>query len=151
MSPSPTNSMQYSEAYFTSDITLSGNEDRGFPHYWPFEREIPWSPVVARINGPIMWSFDVLFVVNFNRLLNKQLSCQWFQIPWCSCDVTVMCYHDVLLLCVIIFTLELYSILPHLCYVLCGCMWFTWVTWHYPPDYPNMAARLHYLWNAHWY
>ena len=25
-----------------------------------------------------------------DNLLNKQLSCYWFEMPWCTCDVTVM-------------------------------------------------------------
>ena len=32
--------------------------------------------------GPVMWSFDVFFVVILNKLLNKQLSCWWFEILW---------------------------------------------------------------------
>ena len=28
------------------------------------------------------------FVVNLQWLLNKQLNCQWFKMPWCSCDIT---------------------------------------------------------------
>ena len=37
-----------------------------------------------------MESFDIFFVVSLNKLLNKQLSCQWFVMSWCSCDTTVM-------------------------------------------------------------
>ena len=36
----------------------------------------------------IMWSFDVLFDVSLNKLLNKQSSCRWSEMLWCSCDVT---------------------------------------------------------------
>ena len=46
---------------------------------------------VSPINVPVMWSFDDFFVVS----LNKQSSCWWFKMPWCSCDITVMlggCY-----------------------------------------------------------
>ena len=32
-------------------------------------------------NGPVLWRFDVLFVVCLSKLLNKQWSCQWFEIP----------------------------------------------------------------------
>ena len=44
--------------------------------------------------GPIMWSFDISFVVSLNKLLKKLLSCQWFQMPWYSCDNTVMETHQ---------------------------------------------------------
>ena len=29
-------------------------------------------------------SFDVFFIVSQNKLLNKQSSCWWFKMPWCS-------------------------------------------------------------------
>ena len=29
---------------------------------------------------------------SLNRLLNKQSSCRWFELPWRSCDLTVMSY-----------------------------------------------------------
>ena len=35
-----------------------------------------------------MQSFGVLFVISQTKLRNKQLSCRWFETPWCSCDVT---------------------------------------------------------------
>ena len=28
---------------------------------------------------PLMWSFDIFFVVILDKLLNKQLSCWWFE------------------------------------------------------------------------
>ena len=70
-------------------------------HYWPFERGIHWSSVDSShkgqvINwdsphkGSVMRSFDVFFDVSQNKLLNKQLSCWWSEMPWCSCDITVM-------------------------------------------------------------
>ena len=34
-------------------------------------------------------TFDVFFVVSLNKLLNKQLSRLWFEMPWCSCNLTV--------------------------------------------------------------
>ena len=34
--------------------------------------------------------FDVFFDVSLNKLWNKQLICQWFEVPWCLCDFTVM-------------------------------------------------------------
>ena len=40
--------------------------------------------------GPLMWSFDVSFVVELEKLLNKHLSCWWFEMPWCPCEVIVM-------------------------------------------------------------
>ena len=38
------------------------------------------SPVYFPIKGTVTWSFDVFFVACLNKLLNKQLSCQWFEI-----------------------------------------------------------------------
>ena len=43
--------------------------------------------------GPVMQSCDVSFIINLNKLLNKQLIGLWFARPWCSCDSTVMCLH----------------------------------------------------------
>ena len=43
------------------------------------------------LDSPLKGSV-IFFVVNLNKLLNIQLSCQWFKILWCSCDVTVMVY-----------------------------------------------------------
>ena len=40
--------------------------------------------------GPVMWSFDIYFVVSPNKLLIKQLICRWFEMPWRSCGVSVM-------------------------------------------------------------
>ena len=34
--------------------------------------------------------FGVFFDVSQNELLSKHLICQWFETPWCSCDVTVI-------------------------------------------------------------
>ena len=28
--------------------------------------------------------------VDINNPLNKELNCQWYEIPWCSCGITVM-------------------------------------------------------------
>ena len=33
---------------------------------------------------PVMQSFDVCFVISLNQLWNKQLKCQWFEMPWPS-------------------------------------------------------------------
>ena len=43
---------------------------------------------------------DAVFDVSPNKLLNIQLRCQWFKMPWCSCDVTVMLEDLVTGLCV---------------------------------------------------
>ena len=39
--------------------------------------------------GPVMWGFDVFFVVSLDTLPNNSSSWRWFQTPWPSCDVTV--------------------------------------------------------------
>ena len=39
---------------------------------------------------PVMWKFDAFFVVSLNKLLNEQLNFRWFEMPWCSCAITVM-------------------------------------------------------------
>ena len=49
-----------------------------FPHYWPI------------VKGIHHLEFDVFFVVSLNMLLNKQSSCWWFEMPWHSCNITVM-------------------------------------------------------------
>ena len=38
---------------------------------------------------PVKWCIYDIVVVSLN-LLNKQLTCHWFEMPWHSCDVTVM-------------------------------------------------------------
>ena len=40
-----------------------------------------WRPVMQ------FWFF---LCCRLNMLLNKQSSCWWFEMPWCSCDVSVM-------------------------------------------------------------
>ena len=37
-----------------------------------------------------MQSFDIYFVVSLNKLLKKHSISQWFEMPLCSCDLTVM-------------------------------------------------------------
>ena len=44
-------------------------------HYWPFVRGIHRSPVNSPHKGPVMQTFNISFVVNLNKLLNKQSSC----------------------------------------------------------------------------
>ena len=68
------------------------------PHCWPF------LPVDSAHKGPVLRSFDILFVISLKKLLNKQPSFQWFETPWCWCDVTAMfvslrCY--ALILCIL--------------------------------------------------
>ena len=36
-----------------------------------------------------MRSFEALFVISLNKLLNKQFSSRWFGTPWCSCRCNV--------------------------------------------------------------
>ena len=77
---------------------------QGFPRYLPFVRGIHRSPVDSPHKGPVMWPFDILFDVSLNKPLNKQPSwhspsisifvwrvsnCLWFEMPWCSGDITV--------------------------------------------------------------
>ena len=40
--------------------------------------------------GPVMQNFDIYFVVSLNKLLKKHSISQWFEMPLCSCDLTVM-------------------------------------------------------------
>ena len=58
------------------------------PHYWSLWGN-HWSPVDSPHKGSVMWSVGVSFI-NLNKLLYKQLSCWWFEVPWCSWAVTVM-------------------------------------------------------------
>ena len=51
-----------------------------------------WSMASLR-KGPMIGSFDVLFVVYLVRLLNKWSHCLSFGRPWHSCDITVMLRH----------------------------------------------------------
>ena len=61
-----------------------------FPSYWPFVRGIHRSPVNSPHNWSVTQSSDVLFAVSPDKLQNKQSSCQWFETPWRSCDITVL-------------------------------------------------------------
>ena len=40
--------------------------------------------------GPVIRSVVDSFVVSLNKLLNRQLSRQWFETSWCSCEVTAI-------------------------------------------------------------
>ena len=52
----------------------------------------------AAATSNVMWSFGDGCVLGLNMLFNKQGNCWWFirfgrgETPWCSCDVTVMIY-----------------------------------------------------------
>ena len=47
------------------------------------------NPIGFPHKEPVMWSFDAYFDVSLCKLLNRQWSCQWIEMPRCSCDVTV--------------------------------------------------------------
>ena len=40
-----------------------------------------------------MEPYDI-FATNLYILLNKQWSCEWFETPWCSCDVTIIRFEN---------------------------------------------------------
>ena len=54
-------------------------------------RGIHWSPAISP-QQPVMWSFDVLFLISLNKLCTKMSSCRWFGTPWRSCEITVGVY-----------------------------------------------------------
>ena len=66
---------------------------------WIDKIVIPWNYVMTSWHGnticvtsrwrqgPVMKSFYVSFL---DKLMNKQSSCQWVEIPWHSCDVTLI-------------------------------------------------------------
>ena len=53
----------------------------------------------------IMQSFGVLVVVRVTKLLNKKLRHWWFEMPWCTCEITLMVQNPphVLLWCYMVF------------------------------------------------
>ena len=57
-------------------------------HYWPFVRGIHRAMVDSPIKGKPRFDLFVV-VVMMNKFLNKGLSCWWFEMSWCSCDITV--------------------------------------------------------------
>ena len=65
---------------------------KSFPYYWPRMRGVHRSKVAS--NAKVLQSFDVFFVVSLDKLVNKQSSFQWFEMPWRSCDVTLMTTED---------------------------------------------------------
>ena len=60
-----------------------------------FVKGIHWYTVTLNSprKWPIMWSFGVSFVASLKKLMKKQLNCKEFQMPWYSCDITVMETH----------------------------------------------------------
>ena len=57
-----------------------------FPYYWPFVMGIQSLGGFLQ-KGPMIQSFDVFFV-SLIKLLNKQLSFQWFEMPsCCHCNI----------------------------------------------------------------
>ena len=59
-------------------------------HYWPFVRKsiVDWNncSILTRTKFEF-WSFDVFSVDSLSKLLNKQLSCQWFDMTLHSCGI----------------------------------------------------------------
>ena len=61
--------------------------ERNPPHHLPFVRGINSSLMVSPHKGPVIWSYDVFFVVSLNNLLHKQYSWQKFDVHiWCLCN-----------------------------------------------------------------
>ena len=60
-----------------------------FLHCWPFVCGFHQWRMDSPHKGQEMPSFDVGYYVSLNTPLNKQSSYQWFQILWCSFDITV--------------------------------------------------------------
>ena len=62
------------------------------PHVSPMNlaiRGIYQSPKDFPHTGTVMCSFGGIYVAG-NKLMNEQLSCQWVQMPCCSCNIIVM-------------------------------------------------------------
>ena len=53
--------------------------------------ESPGHRWISSYKGPVTRSFDGFLDARLFKRLNKQLSCQWYQTPLRSCDVTVIC------------------------------------------------------------
>ena len=76
-----------------NSVNVKWAYDTHFPHTcnWPLLRGIHlWLVVYFSHKGTVMRSFGDFFVVRLNMLLNKQLSFQWFETSWCSCDITLV-------------------------------------------------------------
>ena len=85
-------------------IQTNNKEYIKIPHGYPFEGNPPAtsgfglhrSPEDSPHKGPNMYSFGVFLVVSFNKLLNKQSSCRWFETPRRSCmwrHCNKACFH----------------------------------------------------------
>ena len=55
---------------------------KSFLHYWLFVHGIHWPPMHSPHKGTWLWCLLCFFWLN--KLLNTQLSCWWFEMPWCS-------------------------------------------------------------------
>ena len=55
-------------------------------HYWMYMRKINW--LLVDFPSPMTQTYCVCFTLN--KLLNKQSSCEWFKMQWCSSDITVI-------------------------------------------------------------
>ena len=85
------------------DYALPKSQSHDFPTGEPmmsWHRNTPrmtgllWRESTCQRNSTHEGVVYVFFVVSLNKLFNKQLGCQWFEMPWCSCDVTII-YFDV--------------------------------------------------------
>ena len=54
-------------------------------HDWPF---VTSGFPTQRANNALIWSF-LDYVINLNKLSNKQLNGQWIEIPWPPSDITI--------------------------------------------------------------
>ena len=56
------------------------------PHNCPFMRGVHQSPVDSLHKWPVMERFNASFFANMNKLLHKESSCWWFEMPWRSSE-----------------------------------------------------------------
>ena len=61
-----------------------------YPQDGPFVRGINLWQLDFPHKVPVMWILMFSFNVILEKFLNKQSSCQWFELPWCSGDVTII-------------------------------------------------------------
>ena len=66
------------------------------PNHGSFGRGHQWWPVNSPQTWQVLQRFDVFFVISANKLWSNQVSCQWFQMPWHSCDVIVIGYGEII-------------------------------------------------------
>ena len=57
-----------------------------FPYYWHYLRVTYWWTVDSLQKGPMMQISVDCFAVSLDKLLNKKLICQPFEMPWWSRD-----------------------------------------------------------------